>query len=39
MNLDMKKYMNFNLIEMFLLKNTLELDSKNGLSITHFGPP
>jgi hypothetical protein len=24
--------MNFNIIEMFLLKNTLDLDSKNGLS-------
>jgi hypothetical protein len=39
MNLDMKKNVNFNMILKNLCENTLDLDSKNGLSITIFGPP
>jgi hypothetical protein len=35
MNLDMEKNVNFNIISMFLLKSTLYLDFKNGLSTTH----
>jgi hypothetical protein len=36
MNLDMANNVNFNIISMFLLKNTLNLDFKNGLSTTHL---
>jgi hypothetical protein len=36
MNLKMEKNVNFDIIKMFLLKKTLELDFRNGLSTTNF---
>jgi hypothetical protein len=36
MNFKMEKNVNFNIIKMFLLKSTLDLDFLNGLSIAHF---
>ncbi len=37
MNLEMENFVNFNIIWMFFFKKSLVLDSKNGLSIAHFG--
>jgi hypothetical protein len=36
MNLKIEKNLNFNIINIFLLKNTLDLDFKNGLLTAHF---
>jgi len=36
MNLMMEKNVNFDIIKMFLLKKTLGLDFKHGLSTTNF---
>jgi hypothetical protein len=36
MNLKMEKYVNFNIIKVFLLKNTLDLDFEIEFSTAHF---